>query len=293
VRHSFSVFSAKDSMDYSYWGAISERMYDAINCGRQLANVHFASNCWDQVIDCEYVMNCHNSRDLFGCVGIRGGQYMIFNKQYDKETYEQLRKKIIEQMSAMPYQDGGGRIYRYGEFFPVQISPHQYNETQAQEFFPLSKEAALKEGYGWKDSALRNYAITMPFEKIPDLIDSVDDSVLQAIIGCAHQGRCAHQCTTAFRLIPEEFVFYKQVGIPLPSLCSNCRHNSRISVRNPFKLWPRACQCAGDSAEGGAYQNTSTHDHGTDHCERSFETSYSPERSEKVYCIECYQQEVA
>ena len=46
-------------------------------------------------------------------------------------------------MNEMPYKDKKGNIYKYGEFFPAELSPFFYNETTAQEYFPLTKEAPL------------------------------------------------------------------------------------------------------------------------------------------------------
>jgi hypothetical protein len=39
-----------------------------------------------------------NSSNLFGCIGLRGKEYCILNKQYTKEEYEALVPKIIEKM---------------------------------------------------------------------------------------------------------------------------------------------------------------------------------------------------
>ena len=40
--------------------------------------------------DIFYSYNCHNSSNLFGCVGLRNKSYCIFNKQYSKEEYLEL-----------------------------------------------------------------------------------------------------------------------------------------------------------------------------------------------------------
>ena len=60
--------------------------------------------------------------------------------------------------------------------------------------------------------------------------------------------------------------------IPIPRRCFYCRHEARLKRRNPFKLWHRKCMKLG--------------------CENEFETSYSPDRPEIIYCEKCYQQEV-
>ena len=63
---------------------------------------------------------------------MRNNSYCILNKQYTKEEYEALVSKIIEQMNTMPYVDKNGVTYKYGEFFPIELSPFGYNETVAQ-----------------------------------------------------------------------------------------------------------------------------------------------------------------
>lgn len=39
-----------------------------------------------------------------------------------------------------------------GEFFSPFYSPFGYNESLAQEFFPLEKQEALSKGYAWQES---------------------------------------------------------------------------------------------------------------------------------------------
>ena len=64
-RYLFSIFNAKDVMDYSHWGNISERIYESGSVGIQSAGVKFSNLCWNAV-DFEYCSNCHSSRNLFG-----------------------------------------------------------------------------------------------------------------------------------------------------------------------------------------------------------------------------------
>ncbi|MEK9150784.1 MAG: hypothetical protein AAB411_01705 [Patescibacteria group bacterium] len=245
-----------------------------------------------------YSMNCVNCSNLFACVGLRNKQYCILNKQYTKESFDKLRTQIIEHMNTMPYIDKKGRVYKYGEFFPPELSPFSYNETIAQEYFPLTKEQAIEQGYSWKDSEERNIKPDIKSEDLPDHIKDIDDSILTHVIECQHNnhppaGGCNEQCTTAFKIIPQELEFYRKMNLPLPRLCPNCRHYQRIKQRNPLKLWKRQCQCAGQKSENGIYQNTIKHSHENQPCPNEFETSYSPDRKEIVYCEKCYQAEVA
>ncbi|MDD5750486.1 MAG: hypothetical protein PHU56_02450, partial [Candidatus Pacebacteria bacterium] len=198
-----------------------------------------------------------------------------------------------------------GRTYTYGEFFPPELSPFAYNETIAQEYFPLTKQQAIEQGYSWRDEEPRNYTIDIKAEDLPDNIKDVkDEDILNKVIECLHQGQCNEQCTQAFRIIPQELSFYKRMNLPLPRLCPNCRHYQRLKQRNPLKLWKRQCMCSGSTSspqgrtcEGktltDCYHNTCEHEHGDSPCDETFLTSYSPERPEIVYCEKCYLREVA
>lgn len=118
-------------------------------------------------------------------------------------------------------------------------------------------------------------------ENISNNIKDVKEEIIGKVIECEHKGKCNEQCTEAFKIIKSELQFYKRMNLPLPSLCPNCRHSQRLEMRNPPKLWHGKCMC-----------DKENHFHGKENCEIEFETSYSPERPEIVYCEKCYQQEV-
>jgi len=257
------------------------------------SNIFFSQNIWGNNLNIFYSYFLNGSKNCFGSVGLRNQEYCILNKKYSKEEYEKLVSQIIDQMNSVPYVDKQGKAYPYGEFFAPELSQFAYNETVAQELFPLTKEEAQKSGYTWHDIEKKNVTPDITIEQIPDSIQDVDDSVVGKVVQCMHKGDCNHQCTTAFKIIPEELQLYRKLNVPLPRLCPNCRHYERLAQRNPFKLWLRTCQCAGPKSENGVYVNTVTHGHGTESCSAEFETSYSPERKEIVYCEACYQQEVA
>ena len=82
------------------------------------------------------------------------------------------------------------------------------------------------------------------------------------------------------------------MNLPLPRLCANCRYYERTAHRNPMKLWHRKCTCSGTQSEKEIYKNTVAHTHGSAPCPVEFETSYAPERSEIVYCEQCYNAEI-
>jgi len=297
-----TVPTAKDCWDYTLWGNNAELLYECLGVGEAAQRIKFSLLCWVGVSNIEYSIWCFKSSNLFGCVGLKNKQYCIFNMQYSKEEYFALRDKIVAHMNEMPYvsrvtsdtgQGTRGIVYRYGEFFPAELSPFCYNETNAQEFFPLDKQEALKRGFSWREEETKSYAVTIQPDDLPLRSTEAGENILQAVIGCAHNNTCDCLCSGAFKLIPMELKFYQSQHLPLPRLCPNCRHHMRIKRRNPIRFQKRQCQCGGKKSENDAYDNLAAHLHGETHCEEQFITAYAPENKTIVYCEQCYQSEVA
>ncbi len=261
---------AKTSHDSYVLVDKSERCYQVVS-GIALNNT-IASYCVWHGYDIAYSDTCENSHHLFGCVGLKKKEFCILNKQYSKEDYETIVSTIVDTMK----EDGV-----YGNFFPANFSPFAYNETVAKEYEDLSEAEALNRGFTWRKEEKKSYAPTMKAENIPDTIDEALGTVTKEVIECAHKGSCGDQCTTAFKITEDELTLYRRLNIPLPTLCFNCRHTERVKMRNPRKLWNRKCMC-----------DKTVHEH-AGICTNNFETSYSLERPETVYCEACYQSEVS
>ncbi len=261
---------SKNCYDNSFQGFNSENCYDTAHTFGGY-NSFFSSRSFNNQ-DTYYNQDCHDCKNTFGCEGLRKKKYCILNKEYSKEEYDKLLPKIIEHMK------GTGE---YGEFFPKELSPFAYNETIAQEYFPLSKEEALKLGFDWVGQEERNYKVDLKTEDLPDNIADVDEDIVGKVITCEHLGKCKDQCTEAFKIVPEEFKFYKRMNLPLPRLCPNCRHYERINLRTPMKLSKRNCMC-----------DKAGHFHGEKKCNLDFLTTYDANRPEIIYCEKCYQQEI-
>jgi hypothetical protein len=273
VKYSQDIVGpAFDIYDSTSVGINLEKIFESMSISMNASDILFSVIARSNPYDLKYSFSLHASSHLFACVGLRNKQYCILNKQYTKEQYEELVPKIIQHMNDMPYIDSKGRIYKYGEFFPPELSPFCYNETVAQEYFPLTKEQALEQGYKWKDREERNYNIDIKTEEIPDNIQDVDESIIGKVIECQNKGNEISQCTEAFKIIESEFQFYKRMNLPIPRFCPNCRHYNRLKQRNPLKLWHRKCMNKG--------------------CNNEFETSYAPDRPEIIYCEDCYKKEV-
>jgi len=269
---------SRDCYDYTQFGGNAQNVYESLTCGIGMADVKFSAFCTGEDARLFYCNDCmHNCTDLFGCTGVKRKQYCILNKQYSQEEYEELLPKIKAHMNEIPYVDKRQRVYKYGEFFPVELCPFKYNETDAQEHFPLSKDSAIDKGYKWLNFEDKDHQETVSWNKLPDEIKAVDQGITKEVILCKSweddkEKAQERLCTKVYKIIPSELKFYKKYNLPLPRTCPNCRHFERVSLRNPLRLYKRQCMKEG--------------------CNEEFETSYSPDRKEIVYCKNCYQQEV-
>jgi hypothetical protein len=205
------------------------------------------------VSDTHYCDHCHHTKHCFGCVGLNRKEYCILNKQYTKEEYEKLVPQIISHMR---------KNNEWGELIPITFSIHGYNETLAQDHYPLTKEQVLAHGWKWLDE-LDEVATPKSPTILPDAIANVGDDICKGVFTC----EISHK---PYKIIPQELDFYRQLNVPLPTRSFFQRHKDRMDKRNPRKLWNR--QCA--------------------KCAKGIQTTYASERPEQIYCEECYLKEV-
>ncbi len=281
-KYIFFGEDTKDSMDSCYACCTSSLLYEVSSVGVNCSNILFSKDAWPEVRDVEYTDSCRNNvNNLFGCISLRNKSFCILNKQYSKEEYFEMVKKIKKHMMNMPYVDKRGLVYGYGEFFPIELSPHKYNETSALNYFPLLKEDALLMGFGWQDIQEKSYTEMLLSKDLPDNIKEINTDILNKIINCMHSGSCNEQCTIAFKVIPRELDIHKALNIALPRLCPNCRSYELFNQLPKPKLYIRKCMC-----------DKENHNNHKGNCGVEFETSYAPDRPEIVYCESCYQKEV-
>lgn len=275
----------KDCYDAFAWGANMEMHYETCLCGGNTFNMKFCDNCWPNCKNLEYCAHMFSSSDCFGCVGLKKKQYCIFNKQYTKEEYEKLVEKIKKHMDEMPYVDKKGRVYKYGEFFPIKHSQFGYNNSTAIQHFKMTKQEALENDYPWIEIPHGEYKITKKISELNNSIKDTNEDILKEVIECEN-------CKNPYRILENEFLFYKKENIPIPTICHDCRFERRIKDRLSLKLYERSCMCNGEKDNTGVYKNTTKHFHGDKKCEEVFKTGHNPEKNEIVYCERCYQQEV-
>ncbi|MFC1810176.1 hypothetical protein ACFLZH_01630 [Patescibacteria group bacterium] len=247
--YSAQVIDMKDCYDNNYTEE-NELCYEYLGYYRN-KNCVYSMTCYGSS-DLKYSAYCMNCNDCFGCIGLRHKKYCIFNKQYTKKEYEELRDRIIEHMK---------KSGEWGEFFPASISPFGYNETVANEYAPMTKEEAVGRGYKWREADPKE------FKKqeivVPEDIKEVPDSIVNEILACS-------DCGKNYKIIAKELKFYQKLNIPIPKKCFVCRHMDRLALRNPRNLWERDC----------------------DRCHSGIKTSFDTKSPEKVYCESCYLNDV-
>ncbi len=247
-----SVYCAPDGLQFCY---------NVCSCvGTNLMIGYLVWYC-DNV---RYSLDCVNSRDLFGCVGLKSKRYCVFNKQYTREEYEKLVAQIIEHM----IKNG-----EWGEFFPYSLAPVCYNESVAMEYFSLNKEQAKKLGAGWHDEEI----VTRPdkdFYNPPEDIREVGDEILGKILKCEVSGR-------EYKIVPAELKFYKQMKLPIPRRHPDQRHYDRLKFHDAHNLWERSCVKCGKKILT-IYRTENGHS----------ASASEPGTALRVCCEECYLKEV-
>ena len=258
------VIDMKDSMDVYHVGFKSELVYESHGL-THVYNVLFSHLSYDDS-HLMYCDTCHNSENLFGCVGLKKVKHAIFNKQYSEEEYATLKTKIVEHMKTTG---------EYGEFFPPELSLFGYNETQGHVYMPMSREEALGKGYKWEEQVPGTFGKeTLKPDQVPDSINDVTDSITKEILACG-------QCGKNYNIVQPELELYRRMKVPLPRLCPDCRYRARIALRPPRELFSSGCACT-----------IPGHSHGDGQCLNVFETPLSPKTKNIVYCEPCYQAEV-
>ncbi len=252
VRYASRFIDQKDSADLEGVGK-GELVYESM-CNDFAYSSIGCTTC-ENLKSVFYSDLCFNCKDCFGCISLRNKQYCILNKQYTKEEYETLVLRIIEHMK---------KIGEWGEFFPIQLSPFAYNETLAQEFYPLSKRDIEENGWEWRDEEEPpKVEKVIPASQLPDSIKDIPDDIQNWAVECEVTGK-------PFKITSQELRFYREQNVPMPRRSPDQRYLDRFHQRNPRKFWNRKCA----------------------KCKKDMQTTYAPDRPEIVYCESCYLAEV-
>ncbi len=194
------VNSAKSSISWFGYGNGSELVYSSCTVGDHSYNVKFCVECWPGVRDLEYCYYLSRGSDnCFGCVGIRKQSYCILNKKYSAGDYKDLVSRIKKHMLSTG---------EYGQLFPISLTPHYYNKSEANDFFPESKERIIQLGYRWREDEKQDSG---PTQSMPDNVNEVTESMLNIPFVCEHTGK-------RFKILPLELKFHQRMKIALPRI---------------------------------------------------------------------------
>jgi len=202
---SFSCKNCQDCSHIAFCGSLtdcvdcsfsdkSELAYNCANIG-SCYDIMFSVICW-HCNSCAYVDSCYNSKNLFGCTGVKKGEYQILNKKYSADNYNSMIKKIILHMKETG---------EWGEFFPIRNSPFPYNSTVAQDYFPIEVKDAEKMQLKWKED--------------------------EASKGKLTENENINVCSISkknFRIVPKELEFYKRMNMQTPVKCPEVRLQERM-----------------------------------------------------------------
>jgi len=214
-----------------------------------------------------------SSHDLFGCVGIKtNSEYMILNKQYAKDEYLALREKIIASMI---------KFGEWGEFFPSYLSLFPYQDSHAQEMFPIDNSQIKVDDknnlLGWVDLGgekklsirhqaedtktiwEQNYVVEDDIKNYRDDTKKQQE-LLQATLICQKTGR-------AYRIQSAELYFYIKNDLPIPRESFYARHPRRADELMKADFVDKKCA----------------------KCQKQIKTIYKSEERE-VWCNDCYDQ---
>ncbi|MCK9186383.1 hypothetical protein M0P48_03015 [Candidatus Gracilibacteria bacterium] len=242
----------KDSMDVNMHDKNIQLCYE-MSCGGDGNYMSKFNFCSCVSPESSYLFACFYASECFGCDGINSKtKNCILNKQYSKDEYEVMKGKIIEQM----IKNG-----EYGEFFPISISPFAYNETVANDYFPMTKEEVLKRGWKWKDRDLKEF-LKSEFV-VPSKIEDTKDEVLNYVFSC-------NECGKNYKIVSLELDISRKMKSSLSKKCPDCRQKNLMKFKNSKKLFDRNC----------------------DNCDVTMKTTYLPEYAGKVYCEKCYLKQV-
>lgn len=212
MTHCSNNIKSKHCVDIDYGGE-AELAYNSIEAFPFPYHAIVTSSCYsgDHVEYSELCMNCSN---VFGCIGLRRKKNCILNKEYSEEEYLKIKNDIIQKMKAKG---------EYGQFFPSYMSPFGYNETNAQDEYPLSESEAAEKGFLWHTKEQPQFET---FEDIPRNITETNDDVLQKRFACLTSQK-------GYKVISQELELYRKIGVSIPFECPAIRIRRRNAQLNP------------------------------------------------------------
>ncbi len=200
---------------------VGERAYEVVN----------SVSCLNDVLNLDYCGYCEDSSNLFGCVGLRGKEYCILNRQFSKGEYRKLRARIERFLRETSI---------WGYFFPGNFSDFAYNHSAANDYMPLNEVQARMMGFLWdetdesiKPSQLLAAEGDAPDTRFVDTPRTVEEAATlnlkEVLFLCEMTGR-------PYQLFAEELQLYRKIIVPPPSRGYEQRYRERIARLAPRRM---------------------------------------------------------
>ncbi|MBI2631217.1 hypothetical protein HYW73_03340 [Candidatus Nomurabacteria bacterium] len=242
--------NAKDSIDQAFtWNTENSGNNGTVDGGYQIKHSAHSVAKYS-----EYLDNCIDVENCFGCIGLRKKKYCILNRQYTKEEYEKLKNKIISDMGD-----------EYGEFLPYSVGICDYNLSAGVLYFPkTTKEEIVEQGGYWSEEDFSSKDGILSTELTDEMKDTDSSVCGQALICPITRYR--------FNISQSEFEFHKNRNFALPREHFDRRMLEPARKMVVLKSSPYKCF----------------------YCKKDIMAYYPPEWGyQKIACEECYKQHIA
>ena len=144
------------------------------------------------------------------------------------------------------------------------VSPFAYNETLAQDYFPLKNQPEVRLGsgepglmyvmengqeYRWYEREKSDFQGAW-YTPLP--IEEYDEKKVGYDIAMTNIQNCLNgvlQCSVTgkpFKIIRQELLHLLQNNLPLPTKSPDARHADRMTLRNRRQLYERTCAKTGE-----------------------------------------------
>ncbi len=241
-----------------------------------------------------YLMDVRFSDNCLLSSWFQNQEYTIFNKKYKKSEYENIASKIIEKIK---------KEWIWWDFFPSDFSPFPYNDTIANDYYPVKylvfldqnkkiiKREVNNEDWEWtvyileSENFISKAVLDLGWEEkinikwrtkeneteIPKEINvikakNLPENISEITNDILKSIIICKKSKRPFRIIEEELKFYKKYNLPLPRLHPEIRYQNRFNKRPKNNLFLKECN----------------------KCNKEVLSAWN---NEKVICEECYLKE--
>lgn len=195
-------FEARD-VAYGMWSAWGDGAYHSVDLVK-FSNLKYCMRTW-RCQNMEYSIDCYDSENCFGCVGLRKKKFHIFNKPYTEEAYYQ---KVDEIKTAMLERG------EYGMFFPANLSQCGYQFSMGDFFLGYSEKELEQFEAPTFDPTVGNVEVPGQVIKASELPDHLDDIDPEKHVG---KPILDEELGRMYTVTPKEFAFYEEKGLPFPN----------------------------------------------------------------------------